>query len=199
VDGRYRNEVYTGSDDDVQNLTRNPLLTIVKTQTSTEPITTAGQVITYQIVITNTGNITLTGAVATETFPGTGANTFSDVTESITTNGILEVGETWTHTASYTVTQGDIDRGEDLVNTISLVTVEYPGPTIATAITPVANNASIDILKAADEQIYSVEGDIIPYTIVVTNTGNVTLTDIHVTDPLTGLDETIASLTPGAS
>jgi hypothetical protein len=32
-----------------------------------------------------------------------------------------------------------------------------------------------------------------------TNTGNVTLTDIAVADPKTGLDVTIASLEPGAN
>ncbi len=37
------------------------------------------------------------------------------------------------------------------------------------------------------------------YTIVVTNTGTVTLTDVRVQDPLTGLDETIPTMAPGAS
>ena len=147
VTGRYRNEDYTDSDDDIQNLTRNPLLSVVKTQTSTDPITTAGQTITYQIVITNTGNISLTGAIATEIYPGTGTGTLSPVVESIAANGILEVGETWTQTATYTVTQDDIDRGADLVNTISVVTNEV-GPVIDTATTPVANNASHRCLES---------------------------------------------------
>jgi uncharacterized repeat protein (TIGR01451 family) len=41
-------------------------------------------------------------------------------------------------------------------------------------------------------------GDILNYTIRVNNTGNVTLYQI-VTDPLTGLNTTIASLNPGSS
>ena len=40
-------------------------------------------------------------------------------------------------------------------------------------------------------------GDVITYNITVTNTGNVALTNIVVTDPLTGLNQTI-SLQPGA-
>jgi uncharacterized repeat protein (TIGR01451 family) len=40
---------------------------------------------------------------------------------------------------------------------------------------------------------------VITYTIVVENTGNVTLTNIAVADPKTGLDVIIASLAPGAS
>ena len=42
-------------------------------------------------------------------------------------------------------------------------------------------------------------GDDIHYTVIVTNTGNVILTNIDVTDPLTNLNETIPSLAPGAS
>lgn len=42
-------------------------------------------------------------------------------------------------------------------------------------------------------------GDILAYDILVTNTGTATLTNIVVTDPLTGLNQTIASLAPGAS
>jgi uncharacterized repeat protein (TIGR01451 family) len=41
-------------------------------------------------------------------------------------------------------------------------------------------------------------GDILNYTISINNTGNVTLYQI-VTDPLTGLNTTIASLNPGSS
>ena len=104
-------------------------MSVVKTQTSTEPITTEGQIITYQIVISNTGNISLTNLIATEIYPGTGEGTLSrPVIESINTNGILEVGETWTHTATYTVTQTDINRAEDLVNTISVVADEIRDP-----------------------------------------------------------------------
>ena len=40
---------------------------------------------------------------------------------------------------------------------------------------------------------------IFTYNVVVTNSGNETLTNVVVNDPLTGLNETIASLAPGAS
>ena len=56
----------------------------------------------------------------------------------------------------------------------------------------------ITITKVATETSYSAIGDIIHYTIAVTNTGNVILTDIVVTDPLTGLNQTIPTLAPGA-
>ncbi|MBW6481056.1 MAG: DUF11 domain-containing protein, partial [Bacteroidales bacterium] len=58
---------------------------------------------------------------------------------------------------------------------------------------------SIEISKTADPTTYNTVGDVINYTIVIQNTGNVTLSNIVVTDPLTGLNTTIAMLAPGAS
>jgi hypothetical protein len=49
------------------------------------------------------------------------------------------------------------------------------------------------ITKEADADEYEV-GDIITYTITVENTGDQTLTDIEVTDPMVGLDEMIERL-----
>lgn len=58
---------------------------------------------------------------------------------------------------------------------------------------------SLDITKTADKTSYSTVGEVITYTIVVTNTGNCVLTDVNVVDALTGLDTVIASLAIGAS
>jgi len=174
-------------------------LTVVKTQTSTQQITSAGQTISYRIVITNTGTVTLTGGIATELFPGTGSFTFSDPVESIITDGILQVGETWTHTATYQVTQYDIDAGIPLINTISVYTNEVPGPTEDSVTTPVSTGPSLTIDKRAVQSSYAAVGDEIDYVIVVTNNGNVTLTDILVTDPRTGFTRVISTLGPGDS
>ena len=68
-------------------------------------ITKVGDIITYSIVLTNTGTTSLTAIVPTETYPGAGVGTLSAATESVTSDNILEVGEAWTYTATYTVTQ----------------------------------------------------------------------------------------------
>lgn len=60
---------------------------------------------------------------------------------------------------------------------------------------------SIDLIKIATPQIYNVEGDEIEYTFTVENTGNMTLTNVNVTDPLPGLSAitpTNVTLAPGA-
>ncbi len=57
----------------------------------------------------------------------------------------------------------------------------------------------LTITKTAAEANYSSPGDILHYTIVVTNISILNLTDILVIDPHTGLSQTIASLAPNAS
>jgi len=59
--------------------------------------------------------------------------------------------------------------------------------------------ASLQVTKTATECDFNAVNDVIHYTIVVTNTGTVPLSNISVTDPKVGLSETIPSLAAGAS
>ncbi len=162
-------------------------LTIVKTQTGgPNPVTAAGQVIDYTIVVENTGNVTQTGVTTSDTLPDGSAGTLIGPTESISANGQLEVGETWTYTISYTVTQADIDAGLQLINTASVTTAQVPGPTEDTAITAVSGSASLTIAKTqtGGPDPVTTAGEVIDYTIVVENTGNVTQTGVTTSDVL---------------
>ena len=161
-----------------------PSLAFSKTQISgPNPVTSAAQVITYEIKVENTGSTLLTNVNVSESYPGSGAGTLSSATESIISNGILEIGEIWTYTASYTVTQVDIEVGLDLVNTANVTTYEIPGPTIANATTKITQTPELTATKSATETAYGVVGDVLHYTIEVENTGNVTVSNITVTDP----------------
>ena len=79
------------------------------------------------------------------------------------------------------------------------VTITDANGCTATASATVSVNASptLSILKTASEASFSSAGNQIHYTITVTNTGAVTLTNISVTDPLTNLTSNIANLAPG--
>ncbi|WP_449274523.1 DUF7507 domain-containing protein [Lacihabitans lacunae] len=60
----------------------------------------------------------------------------------MTNNNILEVGETFTYTISYAVTQADIDAGNTLVNIATVKTTETPIVKTDTAATPVSQAPS---------------------------------------------------------
>ncbi|AWW00242.1 beta strand repeat-containing protein [Arcticibacterium luteifluviistationis] len=164
---------------------QTPSLTIVKTQVGGETTVTKPGNIDYEVVVTNTGNISLTNVVVSDTLPNGTVGTLSTVAESINTNNILDTTETWTYTISYAVTQADIDAGSELVNNAVVTTTELPTPKSDTARTPTSQTPSLTIVKTqvGGETTVTKPGDI-DYTIVVTNTGNVSLTNVVVSDTL---------------
>jgi hypothetical protein len=98
----------------------------------------AGEVITYSIVVTNTGDVVLTGVALTDTIA-----TLGSPTESLSANGDLDVGENWTWVGTYTVTQADIDSNgtvEDatpgFINNIAEVNCDQLDPITSNAAVP---------------------------------------------------------------
>ncbi len=127
-------------------------LTIPKTQTGGEnPVTVPG-VIGYDIVVTNDGTTSLTNVVVTDLLPDNTAGTVSAAVESGTADGILSIGETFTYTVSYTVTQADINAGTTLVNTASVTTAGLPDPEEDTAGT-ITQAPSLTMPKRANGEI----------------------------------------------
>jgi Prealbumin-like fold domain len=83
-----------------------PALTIDKTANTAGPLS-VGQVVTYSYLVTNTGNVTISGVDVNETlFNGTGTPVPNPVPTGPTT---LAPGASVTFTATYTVTQQDVD------------------------------------------------------------------------------------------
>ncbi|MDX9726877.1 MAG: HYR domain-containing protein, partial [Bacteroidales bacterium] len=168
-----------------------PSLTITKTST-TSPNTfdEAGDILTYNLVVQNTGNVTLTNIIVSDPIASVSGSPV----------GSLKPGASITLNASYTVTVADVTAGK-VINTATATTTY--GNTVVSdnddEIITATLMPDLSITKVATEESYSAVGDKINYTIVVTNTGNVNLTDVVVTDPLTGLNQTIASLLTGAS
>ncbi|NBU87340.1 MAG: DUF11 domain-containing protein, partial [Verrucomicrobia bacterium] len=200
-----------------------------------------GDQITYTIVVTNDGNTALTGVDITDTLTAIGGASLSldaapvfvsstdanttftnDTSTSVPT---LLVGEAVTFSATYTVAQAAIDAG-GVSNTASVVGYDPDGEAVngsidsavvnnitQTPLITVTKTASVTHVGDADAADRVVRADdIINYTITITNTGNVTLTDLAVVDALTdgaGNDLvmtsdptnqwTIASLAPGAA
>ncbi|WP_157603013.1 DUF7507 domain-containing protein [Rathayibacter sp. Leaf299] len=170
-----------------------PGLTLTKDGTLTGTAV-VGARIDYTFSLTNSGNVPLTAVGiadprATVTYgawPGT-ANT-------------LGVAQTVTATASYAITQADIDAGS-VLNTATATGT----PTSGAAVTSTASKTvvltranDLAFTKTANPSFISAAGTVITYTFRATNTGNTTLTSVAISDPKAGLS-TITPTWPGTA
>ncbi|MCB0911419.1 MAG: hypothetical protein KDB60_07375, partial [Propionibacteriaceae bacterium] len=182
----------TASDSTDTTITRTTSITLDK-QAGTPSGNTAGSTIAYSFIVTNTGNVTLTSVAVTDAKVGT-------VTCPTTT---LAPGASVTCVATYPIGQADLNAG--VVNNTASVTGTPPsGMTAPTATdstsTTLARTPGISLDKQAGTPSGNTVGSTIAYSFIVTNTGNVTLTAVGVTDPKVGTVTCPATtLAPGAS
>jgi uncharacterized repeat protein (TIGR01451 family) len=171
-----------------------PGLTLVKTALDAS-YAAPGDVLDYQLVATNSGTVDLTNVTIVD--PLLGALSCTPAQGST-----LTPGATMTCTGSYTVTQADVDAGS-VVNVATADSNETDpvtdGETVLATRTP-----GISITKTALSTTYVAPGDVLEYELVVRNTGNVTLTEVTVSDPLLGSSISCSpaqggSLAPGAT
>ncbi|NLL29081.1 MAG: DUF11 domain-containing protein [Bacteroidales bacterium] len=186
------NIVPTASDDVITPLTQNAAYTISKTADATGVQTPAqiGDQIVYTIIITNTGNLNIRNIIVTDPMLATAGIALGTPEESVTKDSILNVGETWTYIINYPITQADINAGQ-VYNKVSVSGKSQLGNIMPTAsddvTTPLTQNANYTISKTADDSGVrnpAKVGDQIIYTIVITNTGNVDISNVVVTDPM---------------
>ena len=177
-----------------------PAVALVKTA-SVSGTGILGDVITYSFTVSNTGNTTLTNVVVTDPMVGL----------TITGSPIasLEVGASSSViTGTYTITQANINAGS-VTNSATATSDEGATDISGTAndndtatVTTITQTPAIALVKTASVSGTGILGDVITYTFTVTNTGNTTLTNILVTDPMVGLTisgNPITSLAAGAS
>ena len=163
---------------------------MVKSSTTTS-ITAAGQVVPYSFVVTNAGNMTLTGITVTD--PNCNAAP-AYVSGDSNTDSKLQLTESWTYTCSHTVTQAEIDLGGNLSNTVTADLIESAPDTDSLNI-PIIQSPAIALVKTATLHMETVAptdrvdvGDKIGYGFHITNIGNVTLTSVDLLDALVGKD-----------
>jgi uncharacterized repeat protein (TIGR01451 family) len=137
--------------------------------------------------VTNTGNVSLTNVTVVDPLPGLSAVSFTG--GDTDTDNELDLTETWTYSATYVITQDDVDAG--VVNNIATTDSDETPPTTDPETTPLPQNPEIMIVKTgifdAGDDGFSQVGELITYTFTVTNTGNISLTNVTVDDPLPGL------------
>jgi large repetitive protein len=147
--------------------------------------------VTYTITVVNTGLADMTSPAISDTLTlGGSPRTLTSgpvlVSGDNAPTGILNVGETWTYTATYNVTQVDIDAGGALSNTATFSTQQTAPVTSAPATTTLPQTPKLTVDKQVDPTTpsFSAVGDTIKYKFVVLNSGNTTITSqISITDP----------------
>ena len=155
----------------------------------TNPIA-VGETIKYSYVVTNSGNVTLAAVAVTDP---TGGN----VTCPAPTAPGLAPGQSITCTGDtpHTVTQADVDAGpvSDTATAAGTDTHGKPSPPSAPSTVTVPSQPSPTVsldkhatVSPASDQNGVKAGDTIDYSYTVTNTGNVDLASIAVSDPTIG-------------
>jgi uncharacterized repeat protein (TIGR01451 family) len=196
---RYRVVDAFGSEDeaDVTITVSNALLSLVKDGTfdpGANGEADPGETIDYTFTLTNAGNVTLTNVTLTDPLATVVGGPIASLAPGASDDA--------TFTATYAVTQADIDAGE-VINTATADSDESPAvQDDVTVLLPQAAGLSLvkDGTFDAGANGEADPGETIDYTFTITNTGNVTLTNITLSDPLAPVTGgPIASLAPGAS
>ena len=173
----------------------SPAATMTKTADADTNLT-EGQIVTYSYLVTNTGDVTLNAVSVSDAHSGTG--TLSAVTP---TSVDLAPGANQTFTATYTITQDDVNAGTPITNTATLASTPSRGTapvvTADESVTPIAALPNSTLVKTASKTTDVIEGDVITYSYLFTNTGNVTLTDVSVSDVHSG-QGTLSAITPAS-
>jgi len=177
------------------------------TKTADKDVAFPGEEVIYTFVVENTGAVDIDPGMIND-----------DILGEIGDPGVLKPGEKATFTKEYTVDE-EAEAGDEVVNTAT-VCAPVPGvdaeeltdedcvticPEDSLSVlcdqddhTLVIEVPSISIVKTANVESASV-GDTVVYTFVVTNTSEVTLTDISVVDNVLGDLGKIDKLEPGES
>ena len=208
-------------------LSRTPGVTVAKTVAHTDGdgdgVVSVGDTLVYTLNVENTGNTTLRGLTLGDDFQradGTSLTaTLSVIAYSAgSADAAFRPGGTASAILTHVVDQGDVDAGGLSNSATATAWVDLNGDgqragdggedVTATTTTPVSTTISrtpsialrkSGVLNDIDGVLGTSIGDTISYVLEVRNTGDVTLSNVQVDDPLFGgvLGQTIAALAPG--
>lgn len=173
---------------------------------------TVGQTVHFDFDVTNNEEVPLTGVGVVDSFTDApGGETPGDVTCSILSNPdaacsgattSLAPGQVAHFTASYVITQDDLDHGQ--LSDSAVVTADASGASLSNTSNVVTLHADVtnglSLVKSSSTPSYSAVGDEVDYSFLVTNTGTQTLHGIEVDDPsIATVDCPATTLAPGVS
>src|SRR5699024_7236867 len=180
-------EKVTDEDDEIVEAAQNSEIKLVKEADKEE--LKVDEKITYTFTATNTGNTTLTNVQITDVLEGISEITYATINgeavedpENIT----LQPGDVLVANATYEVTQDDVDLGQ-VFNEATVTGIDPKDEEVTDEddeAVPSIPELGIELVKTSDKQYVTEAGQEIEYTFEVTNTSNVTLTDVVVNDQM---------------
>ncbi|KFL36130.1 hypothetical protein N788_13635, partial [Arenimonas donghaensis DSM 18148 = HO3-R19] len=181
----------------VQSLGLAKSAAVLSNDVNGDGLINAGDTLEYTVTATNTGNVALSAVVVSD----------GQLTPGSITCATVPAGGTCVLTGTHVVTAAEAQAGQ-VVNTASVTSTEVPGPTNSnTVTTPVVQVPALTLAKSAatlttdaDGSGNITEGDTLSYTVTLTNTGDIALTSVVVSDPqLTPASANCASVAVGAT
>jgi uncharacterized repeat protein (TIGR01451 family) len=152
--------------------------------------------IAFSYLVTNTGNVSLSAIGVSDPLSG-----LSPVTCPATT---LAAGAAETCTATYTTAQSEVDAGG--ISDEATASGTAPSATVVSTSysmsVPATQTPAMSLAVSANPTSFATAGTPIIFSYVVTNTGNITLGGVGVSDPLAGLSPVTCpatTLAPGAA
>jgi uncharacterized repeat protein (TIGR01451 family) len=160
-----------------------PALTLVKSASPSDPAAfLAGTPITYSFVVTNTGNVAMNNiAIDDSTFSGE-----NPMSTPVCPQPTLAAGAQEVCTANYTLTVADVNSGS--VSNTATATGVAQGSLVTTVTTPssfgvpISAAPSMTLVKSVSPTTANHAGDSVTYSFVVTNTGNVSLHGVAISE-----------------
>src|SRR6185295_6860529 len=195
VAGITTDETARQTDDATSTVAQSKILHLEKDATVADGTAdSTSDVINYTLAVTNTGNAAIAGVVVDDPFTTNEAPVLAGAFNVGDTDqdNLLDVGETWTYTASHQVTQAELDSnggGDGVLENTATVTGDGATPDSDDASVPVVQSPSLTIVKDLtnpDDAVVDTAGETIEYTITVANTGNIDLTNVVLVDVFAG-------------
>ena len=155
----------------IANTPLAPAIQLVVTPDTSTPYNAVDQVINYSYLVKNTstgsypGPVTVIDNKAVLSCPA--LNTVGNLDDNLNPDEIISC------TGTYTITQADLDSGS--VTSVATATVGGVSSAPVTTVVQLTQNRELVISKAANPTTYNLAGQIITYTYVILNNGNVTL------------------------
>ncbi|MGB5242752.1 MAG: gliding motility-associated C-terminal domain-containing protein, partial [Lutimonas sp.] len=158
-------------------------LLVTKEQTGgPATVTVVGEVLDYTITLVNNGTLSLTNISIQDVLPNGNNGVLVGPSGDNGIANVMEAGETWVYTISYTVELNDFVKGTDVINTVTVDADELTDPVTDNAITLISS-ADLELTMSVDNSNPQVGASVV-FSLELTNNGPSDANGVIVSDLL---------------